>query len=265
MLLGQLKRNALYAERRLSETRKEIRRATEEDVSQNVLNSIQERIDEYQEEKQDYDTKSNCLKLREAVFLPCTGFGFILIIYSIKDILISSLNLPLIGIYVLMILGLVYGVFRLILTLRAIEYASTNIPFPEFDIFFMNGEKKFTCYAGETTSMDLLINNRGYLFGELIEVTAFLPKGCVVSENENYITTPQGENDTYPEAIGVCYELDIIHVDTTIVCEIGFIPPSEIRSYQLPVWVNEKNITQKEFMLELEVLQRPPNLMNVPQ
>jgi type II secretory pathway pseudopilin PulG len=265
MLLGQLKRNMLYAERRLNETKEEIQRAVEEEASQNVLDSIQKQIEEYQEEKQDYDSKITCLKLRGAIIYPCIGFGFTLFIYSIKDYLIFNYYLTLISIQFFMSTGLMFGMYRMLLTLRAIEYASTNVPLPDFNVTFTNGEISYSCYSGERNEMDICVHNRGYSVGELLEVAAFLPEGSIIHESGNYSITKQDDDSSYPNLMAVAFDIGTIHVDVYLKLQILFTPPTIPGKYQLPVWVNEKNITQKEFLLELEVLQRPSNLMNVTQ
>lgn len=139
--------------------------------------------------------------------------------------------------------------------MRSVDFAATNIPLPVFDVKFSNGESSLEIHSAAKQTLSIGIGNLGYDVGEMIESGIFFPPGFTVHKSKEYTITPQGEGEDsfHPLHTGVFFNLDVLHVDTFIGFEVKITSPTQPNTYKIPVYVNERKVTQQLFELELVV------------
>ena len=253
-LLGsQLKRNVLFIQRRLRETEGEIKRIQENSSSSRQrLSDIEKELEQFKKEEKKFTDILYCLTLEGAVLYPCVS-------------IIGALLLGVYGLFFpteifLITLGasffILYGSYRVYCTLQSIDFAATNIPLPAFDVvFYTNAEKRLEIESAKKQKLLFEIGNSGYDVGELIEINIFFPPDFKVHKSREYEMNVQPEDMTsiHPLYTGVFYELDHLHVDTSVNVEVVINSPKDTKTYKIPVYVNERKITQEEFELEIVV------------
>lgn len=252
-LLGsQLKRNVIYIQRRLEEAEAEIQQTKKHLPSpRQRLEKVDAEVEKFKKEEKSLQGNLFCLTLRGAVIYPCSLFAVSIILITATALFLTEyiywIAIPAIGL-------LSWGSYRIYRTLVSIDFAATNIPLPDFEVSFSNDEQKLELQPAKSQTISIAVSNSGYDLGEMIELSVFFPPSFKVTENPDYETYVQDENDpAFPSHTGVFFELDCIHVDTTILFDIKAISPKEPGSYKIPVYVNEREITQKAFELEIAV------------
>jgi len=255
-LLGsQLKRNFIYIQRRLEEAEAEIQRTKEYSSSpRQRLEKVDAEVKKFKKEEKALQDKLFCLTLKGAVLYPCCLFAF-----SIILIAAASLFFPpyvyLTAIPAIVLLS--WGSYRIYRTLLSIDYAAINIPLPIFEATFSDDEQKTEMEPAKRQTLSIAVSNSGYDVGEMMEVSVFFPPSFKVAESPDYEIYVQPEKDNvYPLYTGVFFELDCLHVDTTVIFDISITSSKEPHAYKIPVYVNERKITQKAF--ELEIVVRKP-------
>lgn len=253
-LLGsQLKRNVLFIQRRLKETEGEIKRIQETfPSSRQRLSDIDEELEEFKTEERHFQNMLFCLKVKGAVLYPCVLFILALFSIVIGSILQNHVNL----IALVASIFIFLGSYRVYCTLRSIDFASTNIPLPTFDaLFYVNSEKRLEIEPAKKQNILFEIGNEGYDIGELIEISIFFPPDFKVHKSREYEINVQPKDATsvHPLYTGVFYEVDHLHIGTSIKVEIVVTSPEESKTYKIPVYTSERKIATQEFELEIVV------------
>ena len=253
-LLGsQLKRTFLFVQRRIRETEGEIKRIEKaSSSSRRRLSDIEKELDQFKREEKYFQDIMFCLNLKGAVAYPCAFFILALLSAVIGLIFPTSeyLVTPLASLLILL------GSHRIYCTLRSIDFAATNIPLPDFDVvFYVSDKKRLEIEPAKKQNLLFEIVNSGYDIGELIEFSIFFPPEFKVHESEEYeiAVQPKDMTSIHPSYTGVFYELAYLHIDTSDAVEIVITSPQDTKTYKLPVYVNERKITQEEFELEIVV------------
>jgi len=257
-LVNQVQRKAIFVKRRLLETRHEISKLTEEGEPEEAIEKIQKKINEYKKQNKEIEKTLFCLTLKGAVLWPNFFFIAALITYILKnniDTIFTNLNIEFDFFFVFSGL-MIIGIYRIYLTLKAIEYTSENVPLPDFQVEFGNGENKISLVKEKESEIEFRIANTGFLIGEVIDLNIFFPDGMEVKEEDWFILEKQTEMSFHPFHTSVWIELDYLHIDTASGHYISITPNLSVGEYKIPIYVNEKSITQKEFELTIEIIEK---------
>ncbi len=252
-LLGvHLKTNEMYVKRRLKETKYAIDDLQKSDSDYlEQLTSIEEEIKKAQKVAKKLEDVLYSLTLNGAVMQPLIPFIGTLLLSGVALLFPSITEIVLI----VSIIFLVWGGYKMSCTLRAIDFAATNIPLPTFDVTFANDKKSIEIKSDTNQIISIAIGNSGYDLGESIEVSVFIPSSFKVYKDKSYLITiqPNTSASTHPSFIGVYYEIEILHVDTDITFDIKIKSPKVKDTFKIPVYVCERKINQEDFKLELIV------------
>jgi hypothetical protein len=260
----QIRRNKVFLESRLDELEKKVESLTKGRRSRESLDVIETEVRQYKNEEKLLSFKLSCLKLRGAVIYPSIVFFLGLLIFIFYEDLImwipnNAITIGTKNFTLVMLIGTLtffYGIYRVICTLMAIDYASTNILMPNFDVHFLDGSKKLTSKINEPISFDIAIENKGYEIGELIDVYLAFPPQIHIIESEDFFVFQESEHDDeYPNYWRVSYYSDYIHAGSNEIMTINIEPLTVANKYTIPIWVIEKNSGDIEFDLEMEIIE----------
>ncbi|MCX6649109.1 MAG: hypothetical protein NTV61_06940 [Candidatus Bathyarchaeota archaeon] len=271
LLQSELKLNFIFLERKLEEVKAELKKINENPNPREGIKSIKQKIKEYELEEKKYASMLLSLRFKGAVIYPCICFFisilFLLLFQNIlpsyitnfnflTNIIITNVNLYIILSLIIPLIPLCYGMYKMFCTLNTIDFASTNIPLPDFDISFFGDLKKVTLEGGTIQELTIEISNIGYDVGELVQLFINIPPELRVIESEDadYSVFKGSPLDKeYPNWWMVSYSTDYIHVDSTENITILIETPPSNNVFKIPIWVAERKINQKEFHLDLEI------------
>jgi hypothetical protein len=256
-LLGsQLKRNFVFIQRRLSEAEAEIEQTRIASSSpRQRLKKVEDEVAKFKSEETVLKKRMFCLTVKGAVLFPCFFYALSIVLAITADMLFSEL---INWIIVPTTFLLLCGGYRTYCTLKSIDFAATNIPLPDFEASFAEGGQKLEIEPAKRQTISVDIGNTGFDVGELIEVSIFFPPDFTVKESKEYEVElqPADKSCSHPLHTNVSFDLGILHIDTFISFDIDLTSPKEAGVYKIPIYVNERKITQETF--ELEIIVRKP-------
>lgn len=250
-IVNQVKHNSIIVNRRLNETNAEIGEMTQEGNPE-AFAKIQQKIQEYNAQSDMISDKLYRLTLRGAVIVPNAFYVLGLLPCCIQGFFDMNIHLFMYSCELLAVLLIGLGVYKSFLTLQAIEFASKNVPLPDFDISWM-GEDSVTISHGNENLLLLSVANIGTAIGEVIDFCAFFPDGFVIDNAEEFDISAQDDSSFLPNSTAIWIEMDYLHIDTSQTYEIKITPNIQPGTHNIPATINEKTITQQEFVLKIIV------------
>jgi len=256
LLSKQIKRNILYVQKRLFDTQQNIEEKNKGSPSD--LENIQKEIIDL---KREIKTNQDYLKsfmVSDSVIKPCLSLALAVFLISILEINTVLNNLYALNILILVqifiiIIGFLYGIYKIYKTLIAIEFASLNIPLPILKIRFRNGEKELDIKKDDK-NFEIIVENDGYEIGEMTELTLFFPPEIQLNVSEDYTISKQTDIEKYPNYNGISIEVGIIHINSSIGYNILLKRRLQIpNQYKIFTEVNAKDILPMEDELILNI------------
>lgn len=256
LLSKQIKRNILYVQKRLFDTQQNIEEKNKGSPSD--LENIQKEIIDL---KREIKTNQDYLKsfmVSDSVIKPCLSLALAVFLISILEINTVLNNLYALNILILVqifiiIIGFLYGIYKIYKTLIAIEFASFNIPLPILKIRFRNGEKELGIKKDDK-NFEIIVENDGYEIGEMTELTLFFPPEIQLNLSEDYTISKQTDIEKYPNYNGISIEVGIIHINSSIGYNILLKGRLQIpNQYKIFTEVNAKDILPVEDELILNI------------
>jgi hypothetical protein len=254
-LSKQIKRNILYANKRLLEAKDNI----DEKIKRKMgnLDEIQGEITKTNNEIKNNKQYLNSVMIKNAVILPSISLiiSILLLVFLNKYDLLNELlkiNIFLMIITSISIITFFYGVYKIYKTLLAIEFASLNIPLPIFDVYFRNDEKSLTIES-DVRTIEVVVSNEGYEIGEMTELSLFFPPEIKLKKSHDYTITKQTENEQYANYNGVFIDVGTVYINSSIGYDIYLTQKQIPNRYIIHTQVNAKDIIPVDNYLILEI------------
>jgi len=245
-----LGRETLRSKWRKKKRREELERKMKELGPKADVEGIKEEIDRYEKEIIEIDDKLSYLNVWRAVIDPtiCFVTALIIISYNIYADPIGALKSPfgstLIGINDLLtffsVIAIAAGVFFLVKTLFAIEWAASRIPLPEFKVTFENGLTRNRYRVEEVSAIKIDVENIGEEIAEDVKILVLFPPNFNVAG----FVAVQPASSKYPDYKAAVLEIPSIHIGIDILFQdaISLTMPKELGLYEIPVEIYERKI-----------------------
>lgn len=209
------------------------------------------------------------LSIWRTVIFPIISFMIALIIIAVVIYVDPTGNVPLPRIFntegtpvlvrdaltLASIFAVAVGVFFLIKTLFAIEWAASRIPVPEFDVRFENGTKEMTSKSKESKDVEFCIENVGEDIAENLQIFLMFPPSFTVNKGANYIVVKQSRETDHPNYTAAVFAVDIVHYDTILDAYVGLTMPEQKDIYEIPVSIKERKTGAHKDKLTIKIVE----------
>jgi len=213
-------------------------------------------IKRYEERIEEAKANLSFLSVKGAVGYPLLLFSLALTFSVLGTCIPVSQNTEMFLLFGIIFVGL--GLACLGRTLISVERVALNPPSPKFEIEFESGTTVEKIGVGKRKEISLIFTNVGEDLAENVRLIMFFPPEFDVIEKKSYDIFKQTGDVRYPNYNAVHYDLFLpacVYVNDAPMFEVSLIAPRRARKYEIPVYIDARNMGRSEHRLVIEVVE----------
>lgn len=149
---------------------------------------------------------------------------------------------------------LVTGFMIVLFVIRIIDSAAREVPVPEFEFYFADGEKTIKLKRNVTATIGMCIKNKGEDIAEYLQIFVNFPPVFNVHPMAEYIVVKQTAETDYPDYNAAVFKIEQMHAGVITQSEVNLTPPDEKKTYDIHITVYERKIGISKHKLDIEVV-----------